>query len=555
MPLKESLQELITGDVKDDQEILRYYSNDASAFRITPEVVTFPQDVEDIKKLVNFVSAQKKSGQNSLSLTPRSCGTDMTGGPLNDSIIVDTNRHLNRIIDIGSDYAITQPGVPFRDFEEETFKHGLMLPSYPASKSIAGVGGMVANNAGGEKTLRYGKTEDYVQQLKVVLWDGNEYIFTKLNQTELDQKLNQKDFEGEIYRKMYQILEQNYELIKSAKPKVSKNSTGYSLWRVWDREKQTFDLTQLFVGSQGTLGIISEITFRLVPVEKYSKIFVIYLKKFDRLAEIVNTILPCQPTGIESYDDKTLKLALKFFPQLALRISRTQNIFKVGLQMLPDFWIILRNGFPKLVLMVEFTADTLEEIDEKMGNLEKTLANFQIPMRRTKSQEESEKYWIIRRESFNLLRKKVKGKQTVPFIDDFIVKPEVMPEFWPKLNAILDEYPQLTYTIAGHAADGNFHIIPLMDMTDEKQRNIIPELSEKVFDLVLEFGGSLSAEHNDGLIRGPYLKKMYGEKVFELFHQVKQIFDPDDIFNPHKKTDADLEYSLRYLKMDNEHNV
>ena len=553
--LKQSLQDLIEGEVRDDEGTLHYFSNDASAFRITPDVVVSPKHSGDLKSLVDFVREQRHLGHHSISLTPRSCGTDMTGGPLSESIVVDTNRHMNHIVEIDRDYAITQPGARFRDFDEETSKHGLMLPSYPASKSIASVGGMVANNSGGEKTLRYGKTEDYVRELEVILRDGKQYRFKKLSRADLERKLQLEDLEGDVYRRIHELLRDHYEVIQKARPSVSKNSTGYSLWRVWDREKGNFDLTQLFVGSQGTLGLISEINFKLVPIEKYSKMFVIYLNGLDQLPEIVNTCRDFRPTGIESYDDKTLKLALKFFPQLALLISKSQNIFKFAVQMLPDLWITVRHGFPELVLMVEFTGNEESEIDERLEKLEASLAPLRIATHRTKSQDESEKYWIIRRESFNLLRQRVKGKQTVPFIDDFIVTPEVMPDFWPKLKVLLDQYPELVYTIAGHAGEGNYHIIPLMDMTDERQRRIIPELSEKVFDLVLEYGGSLSAEHNDGLIRGPYLKKMYGEEVFGLFRQVKEIFDPDNIFNPHKKTDASLDYSMRHLKKDNEHNV
>ena len=555
MSHKQALLNLIQGEVKDDPEILHHYSGDASAFRIVPEVVVLPKNTEDLKKLVNYVRERKESGDRSVSLTPRSCGTDMAGGDLNESIIMDVNAHMNNIIELKPGYAKVQPGLPYRFFEKEAFKMGRMLPSYPASKSIASVGGMVANNSGGEKSLRYGKTERYVEELKVILRDGNEYVFKKLNKVELDSKLSQDDLEGEIYREMYKLLDDNYEVIRKARPDVSKNSTGYSLWNVWDRENESFDLAQLFVGSQGTLGIVSEVRFRLVPTEKYSKMLVVYMHTLDRLGEIVNTMLEYGPTSIESYDDKTVELAIRYFPELVLIISKSENVFKIGYELLPDLWIVTRRGFPKMVIMTEFTGDAENAIDEKMRALQAALADYKVGVHSTKSKEESEKYWIIRRESFNLLRKKVKGKQTVPFIDDFIVKPAVMPGFLKDLQKIFDEYPGVSFPVAGHPGDGNFHIIPLMDMTDEKTRAIIPELTEKVFDLVLTYKGSLSAEHNDGLIRGAYLKRMYGEEVFNLFVRVKEIFDPHRIFNPHKKTDADLSYSMRFIKRDNEHSV
>ncbi len=551
----EALRQIIKGEVKDDPESLHHYSGDASAFRITPQVVALPKDTQDIINLVKYVIEQKSNGNKDISLTPRSCGTDMAGGDLNESIIVDVNAHMHNICGLSETMARVEPGTPYRDFEKATFKKGCMLPSYPASKSIASVGGMVANNSGGEKSLRYGKTEDYVEELKVILRDANEYTFKKLSRPELDEKMKIDGLEGEIYRRVFQLIDQNYDPIKNAKPDVSKNSTGYSLWNVWDRETGTFDLTQLIVGSQGTLGIVTEIKFRLVPTESDSKMFVIYMHNLDKLGEIINTILEYEPTSIESYDDKTVDLAVRYFPELVMIISKTENIFKLAYELVPDMWIVATHGLPKMVLMVEFTSNSVEEIDKKMAELKQGLKQYDIGVHATKSKEESEKYWTIRRESFNLLRKKVKGKQTVPFIDDFIVKPEVMPQFLTDLQKIFDQYPDVSFPVAGHPGNGNFHIIPLMDMTDEKQRAIIPELTEKVFDLVLRYKGSLSAEHNDGLIRGAYLEKMYGEKVFNLFKEVKEIFDPDKIFNPHKKTDATLEYSMQFIKKDNEHSV
>jgi FAD/FMN-containing dehydrogenase len=417
----------------------------------------------------------------------------------------------------------------------------------------ASLGGIVANNAGGEKSLKYGQTKDYVKELKVILRDGEEYLFKPLSKDELEEKIRKKDFEGEIYRQIFDLISKNYDLIKSAKPQVSKNSTGYFLWDVFDKEKGSFDLTKIFVGSQGTLGIITEITLKLLPREKYSKLLVIYLFSIENLPKLIQEILKFQPTSLESYDDKTLKLAFKYFRELASLVGQEQNLFSFAFDLLPDFWIILKNfRFPKLILLVEFTGNEEKELEGKIMSLQRILKSLKIL---THYEKDPKEYWVVRRQSFNLLRQKIKNRQAVPFIDDVIVKPENLPEFLPRLNKILENYPQLVYTIAGHLGDGNFHIIPLMDLTNPKQRNLIPEISQKVYDLVLEFKGSLSAEHNDGLIRGPYLKKMYGEKVYSLFKEVKRIFDPFNIFNPHKKTEADLDWSLKHLKTTNLHYV
>jgi len=487
---------------------------------------------------------------------------------LNESIILDFTAHMNKVIEVGVDYAITEPGAFYRDFEKETLKKGLLMPSYPASRELCAVGGMVANNAGGEKSLRYGKTENYVEELDVVLNDGNEYVFKALTVDELEQKKSQNDFEGEIYRKMHELLGGNYELIQKAKPDVSKNSAGYALWNIWrpaaeidgdvesqGQERQVsmngnigtgmFDLTKLFVGSQGTLGIITKMKFRLVNPATFSKLLIVFLKDMDVTGDLVIALNTHNPESMESYDDNTFKLALKILPDLVRKIGLA-SLFKF----IPDVWAIVTGGVPKLIMLVEFTGDDEESVERKVQNIKQEIkSRFKVKTRIASNEADVQKYWTIRRESFNLLRKHVKGKKAAPFIDDIIVKPEYLSKFLTELKGILDEYKKyMIYTIAGHPGDGNFHIIPLMDLSDEKSRLVIPEISEKVYDLVLKYGGSITAEHNDGLIRTPYLEKMYGEDIVELFEQVKEIFDPLNIFNPGKKVGGDIEYSMRHIK-------
>lgn len=546
MALHEDLKEIIRGEVLSDDETRTKYSRDASMFEVEPRVAVFPEDVEDVKALVRYVASHKRN-MPELSLTARSGGTDMSGGALGESVVVVFTKYMNRIRDVGSGYAVAEPGVYYRDFERETLKYGYLLPSYPASREICAIGGMIGNNSGGEKTLEYGKTEDYVQELKVVLADGNEYAFHALNEKELGKKRQLKTFEGEIYRKIYGLIHKNYNLLRRAKPAVSKNSAGYYVWDVWNRDEKIFDLTKLFVGSQGTLGLVTEATFRLVPVKKHSQMVVIFLQDMNFLVDIVDAVLPLGPESFEAYDDHTMKLALKYFPAF-LKFLGAKNILALGFQFLPEAWMVLSGGLPKLILQVEFTGSDSGELRKKAVALKERIAKFPVKVRILRSPEEAKKYWTIRRESFNLLRHRIKNKHTAPFIDDIVVPPGKLEEFLPRLNEILSRYPRLTYTVAGHVGDGNFHIIPLMDLGDPKDRDVIPELSQKVYDLVLEFGGSISGEHNDGLVRGPYLEKMYGKKVVDVFREIKKIFDPLDILNPGKKAEADLSYSLAHIR-------
>ncbi len=546
MDVKQELQRLIQGRLADDQDTLEKYSKDASLFQVKPQLVVFPKHAQDISNLVSFALHHP---EEKISLTCRSGGSDMTGGPLSESLVLDMSA-FSRVQEVesernGSGYAITQPGVFYRDFEKETLKKNLLMPSFPASRELCTVGGMVANNSGGEKTLSYGKTEDFVQELKVVFADGKERVVKLLSMDELKGKMALQDFEGEIYRRMFELIDTNYEAIQKAKPNVTKNSSGYFLWNVYDREKGTFDLTKLFVGSQGTLGIVTEIKFKLVQPRQHSSLLVIFLRKESLLSEVTEAVLASKPDTFELYDDHTLRLAAKFFPDFLKTLKG--NIISLAFRFLPEFFMVLRGGMPKLVLLAEFTGDSKEEAMGKARSAKAGVDAFAVQTHIAKSEQEARKYITIRRESFNLLRKHIKGKRTAPFIDDIVVRPEDMEQFLPQLQQILSQYPQLVYTIAGHLGDGNLHIIPLMDFRQEGSRKIIFELSKKVYDLVFAFKGSITAEHNDGMIRTPFIQDMYGKGIYQLFVETKHIFDPHSIFNPGKKVSGTIEYASRHI--------
>ncbi|MDP2642168.1 MAG: FAD-binding oxidoreductase [bacterium] len=543
------LKNFFKGEVLDDDATLETYSRDASLLKVRPKLVVFPKDTEDLSNLVRYIE-QNKGKSPELSLTIRAAGSCMSGGPLNESIIADVTKHMNKIGHCISQTCTTEPGAFYRDFEKNTLSQGLILPCYPASKDLCAVGGMIANNCGGEKTLRYGKMENFVLESKVIFSDGNEYSVKPLSKQDLEEKISQNNFEGNLYKQIFELIEQNKEVIEQARPKISKNSAGYSLWNVCPSmtlgvkdSDYFFDLNKLLVGSQGTLGVVTETKIRLVEVESASKLFVIFLHDLSHLSELVNAVLPTKPDSIESYDDRTLKLAFRFFPEM-LRSMKAKHFFSLVLSFIPELFMMLRGGIPKLIVLVEYAGQTAEEVDNKMNRLEEIIRPFKVISRKTISEEESSKYWTIRRESFSLLRKHVHNARTAPFVDDVVVKPEDMPAFLPKMRAILDEY-KLNYTIAGHAGDGNFHIIPLMDMRDGKNIEIIKEVGDRVYSLVAEYHGSISGEHNDGIIRTPYLGKMYSPEVLELFKKTKEIFDPQNIFNPGKKVPSTVSTSAQ----------
>lgn len=564
--MKEKIQKFFRGDIDDSAEALDSHSKDASLFQIMPQLVAYPKDAADVAALVKFVAEERVLNPN-ISIAARSAGTCMAGGSLTNSISLDGMRYLTTMgaVKKVTDYALlphfygakpvivsgecdVEPGIFYRDFEKATLAQGLVLPSFTASKSINALGGMIGNNSGGELSLKYGKTQDYIKNVDVVLSDGSIETFSEIPRQEAEHRAEQQTFAGTIYKGMLGLLDANRALIESKRPHVSKNSAGYNLWNISRMDEKTgnemIDLTQLIAGSEGTLGVTTAATLRLVKDmedEDHSALLVIFMSDISNLGTVVNEALTVKPESVECYDDKTIFLAVKFWRGF-IKNHGFWGAVKLGISFLPEFRMMLF-GMPKLVLLVECAGPHKEEVLARLKMLETKLKPFQkLHTRLVEHHAEGEKYWTIRRDSFALLREHSNGQRTAPFVDDIIVPPETLPEFLPKIQKILDDH-KLTYSIAGHAANGNFHIIPFIGLDARKSESMIIEVSEAVYKLVLSYGGSITAEHNDGIIRTPFLIDQYGPEMIALFQQVKNIFDPQNIFNPGKKvglTKADI---------------
>ena len=578
----DTLQEKFKGDIEISDAMREKYSTDWSLFKIVPTAIVSPKDAQDIKTLVTWVNEYNSNltkDQEKLSITARAAGTDMTGGPLNHGIIMDVNRHMTGVLDVsktnhypnqtsfwGHDYAITGqatvlPGTFYRDFEPETYAKNLVLPCYPASKGICAVGGMVANNGAGEKSLKYGQNKDFVQQLKVVLADGNEYTVHPLSKKELDAKIAQKDFEGDIYKQIWELVRDNERLIKSKQPKTSKNAAGYYLWDViqapsvdaFVRGEGAFDLTKLFVGAQGTTGMISEITYKLVEVETQSDLLVVFVDDLNTVPELVEKLMGSDLEMLEMYDDQTFKTGLSFFGDF-IKDKGFFGAIKYALRFFPEVWMMLSTlRVPKLIVLAEFVSNDEGGLHVEMQEAVDHIKSLGMRMRQVRNKRGEERFWDFRHDSFKLLtehtmatRESGDGTRTAPFIDDIAVNPKDLPEYLPKLMDILVAH-NLDYTIAGHLGNGNFHIIPLMDMKKEENRNKIFEVSDEVYELALQYEASITAEHNDGIIRTAYLPMMFGDSMTALFGKVKRIFDPENIFNPGKKVGITKDDMKKYL--------
>lgn len=543
----DTLKGVLEGDVLTDAPTIQEYSHDTSLFEVIPSAVLFPKNEKDVKQLVKWVSEQKKTSPE-LSITARSAGTDMSGGAINDSLILVFKKYMNKVGLVEKEQIWAQPGALYRDFEVVTLKSGMLMPSYPASRDMAAIGGMVANNAGGEKSLTYGKIENFVSELRIILADGQAYDIKPLNKKQLQTKIAQNDYEGNIYKNLFDLISANYAAIMAAKPNVTKNSTGYKLWDIWNKQTGVFDMSQLFVGSQGTLGLIVDTKFNLVKAKKHSGVLVGYARDLKHMGELINILKNHNPTTIEAFDEHTVGFAFRFFLKFREGIG-WWGLFKMAVRLIPDALILLR-GTPKMIFMASFDDDDYGVIKQKIDSLKEDIdvKHWRIITEKAETEAKSERFWMMRRKSFKLLRDNVKGgKHTAPFIDDLVVPTEHIAKFWPEIVEILDRY-ELLYTIAGHLGDGNFHIIPLMKLSDPKERAKIEPCLKEVIQLIKKYDGVMSGEHNDGLIRSPFLNDIYGSEITNLFADVKNIFDPLNIFNPHKKTDSSWEFSAKHIR-------
>lgn len=520
------------GDITTDEATRKAFSRDASIFEVMPAGVIAPRDTDDIKSVVGWAVRMHEEG-TPVYFAPRVGGTCMSGGSLTQHYILNLKNYYNKIgaVDTIARTIRVQSGAMHLDVEAKAAEAGLLFAPYTSSRDICGIGGMIGNNASGEQSIKYGATSENVTSLKVVLGDGNEYEFGPLTRAQLAAKKMLPTFEGEVYRRITQLLDDNKNLIASRRTHTVKNAAGYALWQLWDTHEQTFNLARLFVGAQGTLGVVTEAELKLVKPGTYQRMIVTPISNLDNLAEIVNTTLRYEPITCETFDHYTYELAERYHPEDAERahVARGKHI----------------------VILSVFEADDQYDTDIIAGKAKEHLERLGHETYWIDDQATIDSFLLIRRKSFRmLLEHPTPNTRAEAFLEDTIVPLENYGEFLRRLEAILAEH-QLIYTYAGHIGSGSIRLVPLIDMEADGAAELVMELETKVNDLVLEFGGSISVDHNDGIIRTPYLEKQFGAEMVRLFREVKQILDPHGIFNPGKKIDGTYEYALQHVIREN----
>jgi FAD/FMN-containing dehydrogenase len=531
------LQEHLVGEVITSMAARKYFSTDGGVFEVIPSMIVYPQNENDVRKTAKF-SWQLAERGRILPITARGRGSDQAGAAIGSGIIVVFPAHMNKIVefDSRSGSVVVEPGVVYSKLQQTLQTHGRFLPPFPSSIEFATMGGAVANNSSGEKTVKYGNTRDYTEALRVVLANGEVIETRRLSKRELNRKMGQQNFEGEIYRGVDALIEENKDDLKMLELGVSKNSAGYCLQQV-KQKNGSFDLTPLFVGSQGTLGIVTEAQFHTEPYNPATTLIAAFFENIETAEQAVMELnrLPDRPSALEVVDDNLLNFLDAHNP----------NQLKG----------ILEKPFSKLIILVEF--DNLSErVQKKMSKratkiIEKYGGTFDLQTEKS----EKEKLWKIRHSAASVITHVDGNAKALPIIEDGIVPEGKLKQYMDGIYEIFDKY-HLKVAIWGHAGNANLHMQPFLDLSQVGDRQKVFKIVDEYYKLVIGLGGSTSGEHSDGRLRGPYLKELYGETAYGLFQKVKTIFDPHGILNPGVKINVTLdevkpllrnEYSMNHL--------
>lgn len=499
-----------------DKKNLELYSRDSSIFTCTPRSIVYPKNVQEIQQVVNMAR------EEGTVLSVRAGGTCMSGGSLSFGTIIDMKRFMNSIKVLPySKSADIEMGAYYRDLEAAAKIHNLMFAPYTSSKDVCGIGGMIGNNASGEKSIRHGATLNNVHSVTVVLYDGEVYTFEEISETECARLAQEETPLGHIYKDIREMYKKYGIAFEKRVGDVKKAASGYRLEQVYDHTTRTWNLAKLFVGSQGTLGVVLSARLKLVPIPLYTRTIAIPVDELSKLPDILQTIMKFNPEGVETFDIHTWEHAKTFLPDETVRIS---EYFAHG---------------EKLIVLAQFSEQNQIETDSRAHACVHALGEFTQRTSYIADPGMVQSLWAVRRSSYKVLRDAIYDtpqKRAVPCIEDIIVPVARYDVFIPKLLEILTRL-DIEFGFHGHIGDGALRVIPIIDFTDhERAINLIETLCIEVFDLVKELEGNTSADHGDGIIRTPFLRRFYGDTLYEeVILGIKKIFDPYGIFNNDKK--------------------
>ena len=527
------LRKQFRGDIRQDLASKILYSTDASIYEIEPAGVLLPRTPEDLHIAVELAAKHR------VPVTARGAGTSLAGQAIGQGLILDCSRWLDRIVEINSEQrtATVQPGVILADLNRAAAQIGLQFGPDPASAERATMGGVVANNASGAHSVLYGMTADHMLAANVVLSDGTSAVFGPMRGADFQTPTTASSSRAQQIAVAASRIRREYgQTIRDRFPKTWRNSAGYRInyllpWAPgapagWTDdaypslpEASDFNLSQLLAGSEGTLAIIRDVTVRLVARPRHTVLGILAYDDLPAACEAVLAILRHGPSAIE------------LIPRLILHAAR--RIPEYASQM---NWL---RGDPAAVLVIEFAGEDQATLRMQAKALDAEVQIADAP-------EEQAMVWATRKAGLGLLDSAPGPRRPTSFIEDCAVPLEHLPEFVRELQRIMDAHGARG-GIYGHASAGCLHARPVLDLKTDVGRRALREIAEQTLQLVLRLGGAMSSEHGDGMTRGEWLRRTYGDELMQAMLELKRAADPHDILNPRKMLDAPpMDSNLRY---------
>ena len=520
--IERALQLRVSGEVRFDPFSRVLYSTDASIYQMEPVGVVIPRNVEDVLAVIEVAN------ENGIPVLPRAGGTSLAGQTVNHAIVTDFSKYLNQIIEVNQEeqWARVQPGIVLDDLNRQLLPYGLMYAPDPTTSSRACVGGGVGNNTCGAHSVIYGKTLDHIKELEVILSDGTQTHFMPLEARELESKLSGTGLESDIYRGVRRLAQENAASIEARYPNIMRRVSGYNLDEFLT--DAPFNMAKMVVGSEGTLCVVTEVKINLVPRPTMTALSVVHFQDIFGASEAVKDILEHDPSSIEIMDSNVLE--------------RSRASTGLGSNM------AFIEGSPGAILVVEFYGESESELTGKCDRLKNDMARrghgyATVNMLDRASQAS---VWAVRKNGLGLLMSMHGDAKPLPFVEDTAVDPENMGEFVRQFDEIVRNH-QTEAAYYGHASVGCLHIRPVVSLKSQDGVDKMVSIADEISDLVKDFGGSLSGEHGDGIVRGVWNEKMFGPEIYKIFQELKGTFDPHSIMNPNKIIDCPpMDQNLRY---------
>jgi FAD/FMN-containing dehydrogenase/Fe-S oxidoreductase len=519
---QKDLKERISGEVYFDPNTLGMYATDASVYQIFPKAVVVPKDEEDVKVVHELARAHR------LSILPRGAGTSLAGQTVGESIVIDFSKYMNGILEFEPDekWIRVQPGLIHSELNDFLKSYGLLYAPDPATSNRANIGGIVANNSSGSRSIVFGKAIDHLLEVKMLSASGELLTFKELNSQQIREKIRQNDFEGHIYQSLDEIISEDAELIEQSFPKVMRRVSGYNLDELLDRE--SWNLSKLICGSEGTLGSILELKLKLVDLPKFRGLSPVhYHDRLEAIAQVKN-LLPFGPSAVELLDEHVIRTAMN-----------NPSTREIAYFIEED---------PGAILIVEFFGDSKEEVENKYLKLKAYLDSEDLSYHAPFYEEGStyQHIWEVRKKGLGLLLSRRTDDKPVTVIEDACVPVEALASYVKDIVAICEEL-DVEVILYAHASVGVLHIRPIMDMRKEADIEKFRKLSKFSLEKVRLYKGSFSGEHGDGISRSYGIPIFFGEKIYSDFKKIKEVFDPEYRMNPGKIVEAyPMDSNLRY---------